>query len=185
MQNHPYAWSNIPPKLWSLFTSELDDDTKLRYMREAIAEVEQSSLFPTVGSVVVKNDRIVGRGRRTFSAREKLWKGKIRITHAEHAALLDAGEQARGADLYTTLEPCYERGIRRYLELIQPCSFLIPQFGIQRVIIGLVDQDARTRGQGVERLVQYGVKVEFAYQGLEKKLYRLIDDGNFRRLIFT
>jgi diaminohydroxyphosphoribosylaminopyrimidine deaminase/5-amino-6-(5-phosphoribosylamino)uracil reductase len=75
--------------------------------------------------------------------------------HAEAVALTAAGEKARGATLYTTLEPCAhasERGAT--------CAALIPAAGVVRVVVGVADPDPRTAGQGVEMLRAAGVAVE-------------------------
>lgn len=178
MSQHKYSWNTIPRKLWKLFLYELDFKTKLHYMSEAISEAKKSDMFPTVGAIVVNNGEIVGRGKRivNYSNNES---GIVEIIHAEHAALIDAGDLSQGADLYSTLEPCFERGNAPYLKKIEPCSILIPEYGIKRVIIGLVDRDKRTSGEGIKKLVKSNVNVEFVYAGLEKELYRLVGNGRF------
>ena len=75
--------------------------------------------------------------------------------HAEAVALAAAGEAAKGATLYTTLEPCAhpsERG--------PTCAALIPAAGISRVVIGLEDPDARTAGEGIAMLRAAGLTVD-------------------------
>ena len=81
-----------------------------------------------VGAVVVRDDEILGTG--WYAA----WGGP----HAEVAALEEAGDAARGADLYVTLEPCGHRG------KTPPCTDAILHSGIARVFYGWVDRDPVT-----------------------------------------
>jgi diaminohydroxyphosphoribosylaminopyrimidine deaminase/5-amino-6-(5-phosphoribosylamino)uracil reductase len=99
---------------------------------------------PMVGAVVVKNNRIVGRG---FHERAGL-------PHAEALALDDAGRQAKGAALYVTLEPCTHFG------RTPPCVDKIIKSGIKKVIVGMVDPNPLNNGKGVSLLRQNKIKVE-------------------------
>lgn len=98
---------------------------------------------PMVGAVVVRQGEIVGEGyhRRAGSA------------HAEVNALLDAGERARGADLYVTLEPCNHHG------RTPPCSQAVLKSGISRVFVGMNDPNPHVVGGGNELLRSRGVSV--------------------------
>ena len=92
---------------------------------------------PNVGCVVVADGHVVGRG----------WTANGGRPHAEAVALTQAGDAARGAILYTTLEPCAhvsERG--------PACSDLIVGAGVSRVVIAVGDPDPRTDGSGTARL---------------------------------
>lgn len=105
----------------------------------------QTAPNPSVGCVIVKDGRVVGRG----------WTQPGGRPHAEAMALAQAGETARGATLYATLEPCAhisERG--------PACAGLIVESGIGRVVAALVDPDPRTDGSGIDRLRAAGVAVE-------------------------
>lgn len=75
--------------------------------------------------------------------------------HAEAAALLETGDQARGADLYVTLEPCAHRSERG-----PACADLIVAAMPSRVVVGVSDPDARTAGTGIERLRSAGIDVK-------------------------
>jgi len=101
---------------------------------------------PNVGCVIVGADgQHVASGATAPGGRP----------HAEAVALAEAGEGARKATLYTTLEPCAhpsERG--------PTCAALIPAAGIARVVVGVEDPDPRTAGQGVDMLRAAGVAVE-------------------------
>lgn len=76
--------------------------------------------------------------------------------HAEAAALAAAGDRARGATLWTTLEPCSHHG------RTPPCADAIVAAGIRRVVVGMQDPDANVAGRGMARLRDAGVEVELA-----------------------
>ncbi len=98
---------------------------------------------PAVGCVVVKDGRIVGRGRTADGGRP----------HAETVALAQAGTLARGATAYVTLEPCAHVGQTR------PCTNALIAAGIARVVAPLHDPDRRVAGQGFAALRSAGVEV--------------------------
>lgn len=98
-----------------------------------------------MGCIVVKNGRVIGRG----------WTRDGGRPHAEATALLEAGDQARGADLYVTLEPCAHRSERG-----PSCADLIVAAMPSRVVVGVSDPDARTAGTGIERLRSAGIDVK-------------------------
>jgi diaminohydroxyphosphoribosylaminopyrimidine deaminase/5-amino-6-(5-phosphoribosylamino)uracil reductase len=138
-------------------------------MREAIRLGEaargRTAPNPNVGCVIVKDGRIVGRGSTGDGGRP----------HAEAIALDQAGTRARGATLYTTLEPCAhpsERG--------PTCSALIPQSGIARVVMAIKDPDGRTAGQGLAALRKAGIDVKC---GIARKPARESMSGYFSRVL--
>jgi len=98
---------------------------------------------PMVGSVVVKDGEIVGRGYHPMAGSE----------HAEVIAIAEAGAAARGATLYSTLEPCCHQG------RTPPCVERIVSSGIRRVVASVQDTDPRVNGGGFERLREAGVEV--------------------------
>ena len=99
---------------------------------------------PNVGCLIVRENRIVGRGATAPGGRP----------HAEAVALAEAGDAATGATLYTTLEPCAHPSPRG-----PTCSSIISDAGITRVVAALEDPDPRTAGEGLEMLRSAGVEV--------------------------
>ena len=99
---------------------------------------------PNVGCVVVREGRVVGRG----------WTADGGRPHAEAIALAQAGDAARGATIYTTLEPCAHESERG-----PTCCDLIVAADIARVVIAVRDPDPRTDGSGVTRLRDAEIKV--------------------------
>ena len=98
---------------------------------------------PLVGAVVVAGDEVVGEGWYEYDA----------VDHAETVALAQAGERARGATIYVTLEPCAHHG------RTPPCADAVVAAGIARVVIGALDPNPKAAG-GVDRLRDAGVDVE-------------------------
>ncbi|WP_273846671.1 bifunctional diaminohydroxyphosphoribosylaminopyrimidine deaminase/5-amino-6-(5-phosphoribosylamino)uracil reductase RibD [Rubrobacter calidifluminis] len=101
---------------------------------------------PLVGCVVVRDGRIVGEG----------WHERAGSHHAEAVALDAAGEDARGATLYVTLEPCNRRS--RSSEV--SCTGRILEAGVKKVVIGHIDPNPRMNGRSVRLLRDAGVEVE-------------------------
>jgi diaminohydroxyphosphoribosylaminopyrimidine deaminase / 5-amino-6-(5-phosphoribosylamino)uracil reductase len=81
--------------------------------------------------------------------------------HAEMVALSAAGPRARGATLYTTLEPCAHHG------KTGPCAEALVEAGIARVVVGVSDPDPQVSGRGVARLRQAGLEVEVGLAAME------------------
>lgn len=98
---------------------------------------------PIVGCVVVKNDNIIAEG----------YHEKYGSYHAERNALLNCKENAEGADLYVTLEPCSHFG------KTPPCVDIIIEKKIKRVIIGAMDPNPLVAGKGIEKLKRAGIEV--------------------------
>ncbi len=98
---------------------------------------------PSVGCIVVKDGRVVGRALTAASGRP----------HAEPQAIAMAGAAARGATMYVTLEPCCFHG------RTPPCTDAILAAGIARVVVAMPDPDPRVDGKGLARLRDGGVQV--------------------------
>jgi diaminohydroxyphosphoribosylaminopyrimidine deaminase/5-amino-6-(5-phosphoribosylamino)uracil reductase len=127
------------------FEPNADD---IRHMRHALALAARGlgrvAPNPAVGCLIVAPDgRIVGRG----------WTAPGGRPHAETRALEQAGEAARGASVYVTLEPCAHRG------QTPPCADALIHAGIGRVVGTIEDPDPRVKGQGFARLREAGIAV--------------------------
>ena len=118
-----------------------------KHMRAALGEATRAlgrtSPNPSVGAVVVKDGKILARGHTQ----------PVGGAHAEVMALQAAGARARGAELYTTLEPCDHQG------RTPPCSLAILDAGIRKVVTASSDPNPRVDGRGVARLRSGGVEV--------------------------
>lgn len=98
---------------------------------------------PPVGAVLVRDGEVVGTGFHPAAGQP----------HAEIFALREAGDQARGADLYVTLEPCSHQG------RTGPCTEALIAAGIRRVMVGTTDPNPRVAGSGIVRLRAAGIEV--------------------------
>src|SRR5437764_83139 len=118
------------------------------WMRRALELAEHGRGFvepnPLVGAVVVCDGRIVGEG----------WHQRFGQAHAEVNALAAAGDAARGATLYVTLEPCCHHG------KTPPCTESVLQSGITRVVAAMQDPFPQVAGQGTACLRAAGVTVD-------------------------
>lgn len=125
------------------------------YMDEALllgaSALGRTAPNPAVGAVVVNNTRIVGRG----------WTQPAGQAHAEIEALREAGEKARDASLYVTLEPCCHYG------RTPPCVDAIIQAGINRCVVAVHDASFAVAGKGIARLQEAGINVEVGLREAE------------------
>ena len=126
-------------------SSPLSQVEEAGFMRLALrlAAKGRTSPNPRVGAVVVQRGEVVGRGYHPQAGEP----------HAEVFALRDAGEAAKRADLYVTLEPCSHYG------RTPPCCDAVIRAGIARVYVGMVDPDEKVAGRGIERLREAGIEV--------------------------
>lgn len=99
---------------------------------------------PRVGCVLVKDGQVVGEG----------WHQQAGTPHAEVHALRAAGEQARGATAYVTLEPCSHHG------RTPPCSLALLNAGVVRVVVAMQDPNPLVAGHGLDMLRSAGVEVQ-------------------------
>lgn len=120
----------------------------IAHMRAALALARRGlgnvAPNPAVGCVIVRDRAVVGRG----------WTQPGGRPHAETEALKRAGDAARGATAYVTLEPCCHWG------RTPPCTDAMIAAGIARAVIALRDPDPRVNGEGLDRLRAAGVAVE-------------------------
>jgi diaminohydroxyphosphoribosylaminopyrimidine deaminase/5-amino-6-(5-phosphoribosylamino)uracil reductase len=124
-------------------------DTDVRHLRRTLELAArargQTSPNPIVGAVVVKEDRVVGEGITQPPGED----------HAEVMALAESGNQAAGATMYLSLEPCCHHG------RTPPCTDAILSAGIRRVVIASDDPTPKAAGRGPGILRDEGVKVDF------------------------
>jgi len=117
------------------------------YMKRAIALAKlatgHTSPNPLVGAVVVKDNIIIGEG----------YHHKAGTAHAEVHALNQAGDNAKGATLYVTLEPCSHYG------KTPPCALRIIEAGIAKVVVGSTDPNPLVSGKGMDLLCEAGIEV--------------------------
>lgn len=118
---------------------------------------------PAVGCVLVRDGRVVGRG----------WTQPGGRPHAETEALARAGEAARGATAYVTLEPCSHHG------RTPPCCDALIRAGVARVVVAMRDPDPRVDGRGLQRLRQAGIAVE---EGVGETAARAMQAGFLKRI---
>ncbi len=137
------------------------------YMRYALRLAQRAkgrcAENPAVGCVLVRGGHIVGQGWTQAGGRP----------HAETQALLSAGEQARGAMAYVTLEPCAHTG------KTPPCATALIKAGIAHVVVACMDDDDRVSGKGITMLREAGCCVEI---GVLAKEAQAMNAGFFRRL---
>lgn len=121
----------------------------IRFMGRAIAlaraNMGQTWPNPSVGCVIVKDGDVVSEAATASGGRP----------HAEEQAVPMAGDQARGATAYVTMEPCGARSSGR-----TSCSHFLIDAGVARVVIAAVDPSPFASGRGVERLKKAGLEVE-------------------------
>lgn len=114
-----------------------------RALELACRGLGRTSPNPAVGAVIVKDQEIVGEG----------YHEKAGTPHAEVHALRQAGERARGATLYVTLEPCCHYG------KTPPCTEALIAAGIKRVVAAMLDPNPKVAGGGIRRLREAGIEV--------------------------
>jgi diaminohydroxyphosphoribosylaminopyrimidine deaminase/5-amino-6-(5-phosphoribosylamino)uracil reductase len=125
------------------------NDVDARWMRRALELAERGRGYvepnPLVGAVIVRDGQVIGEG----------WHQRYGQAHAEVNALAAAGDAARGATLYVTLEPCCHHG------KTPPCTDAILRAGVVRVVAAMSDPFPQVAGQGAALLRAAGVLVEF------------------------
>jgi len=140
-------------------TAEYEPDKQ--YMMRALTLAKRATGFthpnPMVGAVVVKNGEIIGEG----------YHQKAGEAHAEVHALKAAGENAKGATLYVTLEPCAHYG------KTPPCAKHVIEAGIKRVVVGLIDPNLLVAGKGIQMIREAGIEVTTGI--LESECAKLVE----------
>lgn len=138
-------------------------------MERALALAEESvglaSPNPSIGCVLVKDNAVVGEGYHVYENKD----------HAEIVALKQAGEQARGATAYVTLEPCSHHG------RTPPCADALIEAGVARVVAAVRDPNPQVSGRGLDRLQAAGVSLTI---GVKEAAARRINEA-FAKFIRT
>ena len=121
-----------------------DHDYMTRALELAARGRGRAEPNPLVGAVVVRDGQVVGEG----------WHEKFGQAHAEVNALDRAGDRARGATVYVTLEPCCHFG------KTPPCTEAVIRAGVSRVVSAMLDPFPEVAGRGASRLREAGIVVE-------------------------
>ena len=135
----------------------MDKNSDEKYMARAIELAKRGTGSvnpnPLVGAVVVKDGKIIGEG----------WHKKYGGPHAEVWALNEAGENAEGATIYVTLEPCSHQG------KTPPCAKRIVESGIKRCVVACIDPNPLVAGKGIKIMEDAGIEVELGVLEKEAK----------------
>ncbi|MBF0622164.1 MAG: bifunctional diaminohydroxyphosphoribosylaminopyrimidine deaminase/5-amino-6-(5-phosphoribosylamino)uracil reductase RibD [Magnetococcales bacterium] len=121
-----------------------DRNRMKRALRLAARAAGRTRPNPMVGCVIVQGDQVIGQG----------FHPKAGEPHAEVFALREAGDAARGATAYVTLEPCSHQG------RTPPCADALVAAGVSRVVVAMVDPNPKVAGRGVARLREAGITVD-------------------------
>jgi diaminohydroxyphosphoribosylaminopyrimidine deaminase/5-amino-6-(5-phosphoribosylamino)uracil reductase len=130
----------------------------------ALARMGETWPNPAVGCVLVKNGKVIAEAATAPGGRP----------HAEEQAVPAAGEAARGATAYVTLEPCGARSSGR-----ASCAQFLAEAGVARVVVAALDPSPFASGRGTERLRQAGLVVE---AGLLEDEAKVLSEGFLHRL---
>lgn len=141
-----------------------------RFMARAL-QLAERGLFstdpnPRVGCVLVRAGEVVGEG----------WHQRAGEPHAEIHALQAAGDRARGATAYITLEPCCHHG------RTPPCSEALIAAGVSRVVAAMEDPNPQVAGQGLARLQQQGIEVR---RGVLQAQAEVLNPGFIQRMRYA
>nr|WP_294977213.1 bifunctional diaminohydroxyphosphoribosylaminopyrimidine deaminase/5-amino-6-(5-phosphoribosylamino)uracil reductase RibD [uncultured Pseudomonas sp.] len=118
---------------------------------------------PRVGCVIVRDGEVVGEG----------WHLRAGEPHAEVHALRQAGDKARGATAYVTLEPCSHFG------RTPPCADALVKAGVARVVAAMQDPNPRVAGSGMKRIAEAGIEVR---SGVLENEARALNQGFLKRM---
>jgi len=139
------------------------------WMERALSLAEKgvglASPNPAIGCVLVKNNVVVGEGFHIYDNKD----------HAEIVALKQAGEQARGATVYITMEPCSHHG------RTGPCADALIEAGVSRVVAAVRDPNPKVSGRGLDRLQAAGISLTI---GVKEAAARRINEA-FAKFIRT
>ena len=132
-------------------SSQIDEQYMRLALKEARKGLGRTSPNPCVGAVIVKDGRIIGKG----------YHKKAGTPHAEVNAIRQSLEPVVGATIYVTLEPCSHTG------KTPPCSHLLVERGLCRVVVGMTDPNPLVDGKGIDYLRSHGLAVESGVLSVE------------------
>ena len=141
--------------------------SNVEYMQYAI-RLARKGLYttdpnPNVGCVIVKEGEIVGEG----------WHQRAGEPHAEVHALVQAGDQAKGATVFVTLEPCSHTG------KTPPCADALIDADVKKVVVAMVDPNPLVAGDGLKKLQDAQIETEI---GLLEAAARELNPGFIKRM---
>jgi diaminohydroxyphosphoribosylaminopyrimidine deaminase / 5-amino-6-(5-phosphoribosylamino)uracil reductase len=145
-------------------STEFDREMMHRCLSLAKQAWGKTAPNPLVGAVVVKDGEIIGEGFHPGAGQP----------HAEVFALRAAGEKARGATIYVSLEPCNHYG------RTPPCSQALVAAGVKKVVVGMVDPNPLVSGGGIATLEQAGIEVVV---GVETAACEELNEGFIQRIV--
>ena len=157
--------SNIQKEKVKMVGSDFDRTMMQRCLELARRGLGRTSPNPMVGAVIVKDGEIIGEGFHPRAGEP----------HAEVFALKAAGENARGATIYVSLEPCNHHG------RTPPCSEAVVAAGLVKAVVGMVDPNPLVAGGGIKRLQEAGIEV---VSGVEEAACRKLNEGFIHRILY-
>lgn len=144
--------------------TDFDARMMQRCLELARRALGRTSPNPMVGAVIVKDGKIIGEG----------FHPKAGEPHAEVFALREAGENAHGATIYVSLEPCNHYG------RTPPCSEALVKAGVAKVVVGMVDPNPLVAGGGIAKLRDAGIEV---IVGVEEAACQKLNEGFIHRIL--
>lgn len=157
--------SNIQKEKVKMVGSDFDRTMMQRCLELARRGLGRTSPNPMVGAVIVKDGEIIGEGFHPRAGEP----------HAEVFALEAAGENARGATIYVSLEPCNHYG------RTPPCSEAVVAAGLAKAVVGMVDPNPLVAGGGIKRLQEAGIEV---VSGVEEEACLKLNEGFIHRILY-
>ena len=155
---------NLDSSVTQRVESDFDSRMMQRCLELARCALGRTSPNPLVGAVIVQDGEIVGEGFHPCAGEP----------HAEVFALRAAGDRARGATIYVSLEPCNHFG------RTPPCSEALVAAGVAKVVVGMVDPNPLVAGGGIARLRAAGIEVVV---GVEEASCRQLNEGFIYRIL--
>lgn len=161
--NIPISKDNDENQLIHPSPTDFDRKMMQRCLELARRALGRTSPNPMVGAVVIQNGEIIGEGFHPRAGEP----------HAEVFALKAAGENARGATVYVSLEPCNHHG------RTPPCSEALVAAGVAKVVVGMVDPNPLVASGGIARLRSAGIEVVV---GVEEEACQKLNEGFIHRI---